>query len=78
MFNLDKFISDSVTFRQTSMFAADIEANKDTLTREIKDKTVCVIGGAGTIGLSITTLLAQHNEETIVNIIESSDQTLIL
>lgn len=26
MFNLDKFISDSVTFRPVSMFAADIDA----------------------------------------------------
>lgn len=38
MFNLDKFISDSVTFRPISMFAADIEANKETLSNEIKDK----------------------------------------
>ena len=29
MFNLDKFISDNVTFRTVSMFAADIEANKE-------------------------------------------------
>lgn len=50
MFNLDKFIADSVTKRPVSMFAADIEANKETLTAEIKGKTVCVIGGAGTIG----------------------------
>ena len=28
MFNLDKFIADSVTFRPVSMFAPDIEANK--------------------------------------------------
>ena len=29
MFNLDKFIADSVTFWPVSMLAADIEANKD-------------------------------------------------
>ena len=52
MFNLDKFIADSVTFRPVSMFAADIEANKEVLTREIKGKKVCVIGGAGSIGSS--------------------------
>ena len=40
MFNLDKFISESVTFRPVSMFAVDIEANKDELTREIKGKKV--------------------------------------
>ena len=28
MFNLDKFISDSVTFRPVSMFVPDIEASK--------------------------------------------------
>ncbi len=32
MFNLNIFISDSVTFRPVSMFAADIEANKEKLT----------------------------------------------
>lgn len=52
MFNLDKFISDSVTFRPVSMFAPDIEANKEKLTEEIKGKKVCVIGGAGSIGSS--------------------------
>ncbi len=37
MFNLDKFIADSVTFRPVSMFAPDIEANKEELMREIID-----------------------------------------
>ena len=46
MFNLDKFIAESVTFRPVSMFAADIEANRETLTREIKGKKVCVVNGA--------------------------------
>ena len=31
MFNLQKFIADSVTYRPVSMFATDIEANKETL-----------------------------------------------
>lgn len=52
MFNLDKFIANSVTFRPESMFKADIEANKEQLTREIEGKSVCVIGGAGSIGSS--------------------------
>ena len=45
MFNLDKFISDFVTKRSVSMFAADIEANKDTLGKEIKDKKVYDLQG---------------------------------
>jgi len=52
MFNLEKFIADSVTSRPVSMFAADIEVNKEILTTEIKGKKVCVIGGAGSIGSS--------------------------
>ena len=52
MFNLNKFISDSITMRPTSLFATDIENNKEKLQQEIEGKSVCVIGGAGTIGSS--------------------------
>ncbi len=52
MCNLNNFIATHVTGRKVSMFAADIDANKEQLTREIKGKTVLVIGGAGTIGSS--------------------------
>ena len=52
MFNLEKFIADSVTFRPSSMFENDIKANASVLTQEIKGKKVCVIGGAGSIGSS--------------------------
>lgn len=38
MFNLDKFISDSVTFRPTSMFEPDIKANAETLVRQARHK----------------------------------------
>lgn len=66
MFNLDKFIADSVTKRPVSMFAADIEANKETLTREIKDKKVCVIGGAGSIGSSFIKALLRFEPKCVV------------
>lgn len=52
MFNLEKFIADHVVCRSTSIFAVDIEANKKVLQTEIEDKSVCVIGGAGSIGSS--------------------------
>ena len=52
MFNLDKFIVNNVTKRPVSLFASDIEANKETLISEIRGKKVCVIGGAGSIGSS--------------------------
>ena len=52
MFDKSQFISDNVTFRQESMFLADIEANRERLSQEIQGKSVCVIGGAGSIGSS--------------------------
>ena len=66
MFNLDKFISDSVTFRPSSMFAADIEANKEKLTEEIKGKKVCVIGGAGSIGSSFIKAVLRFEPKSVV------------
>jgi FlaA1/EpsC-like NDP-sugar epimerase len=66
MFNLDQFISDSVTFRPVSMFAADIETNRETLTREIKGKKVCVIGGAGSIGSSFIKAVLRFEPKSVV------------
>ena len=66
MFNLDRFISDSVTFRSVSMFAPDIEANKEKLTEEIKGKKVCVIGGAGSIGSSFIKAVLRFEPKSVV------------
>ena len=66
MFNLDRFISDYVTKRPVSMFASDIEANKDVLTREIKNKKVCVIGGAGSIGSSFIKAILRFEPKSVV------------
>lgn len=52
MKNLNQFISDHVTHRPVSMFEADIQTNAAKLTEEIQGKSVCVIGGAGSIGSS--------------------------
>ena len=66
MFNLDKFISDSVTFRQQSMFVPDIQANAAELTREIRGKKVCVIGGAGSIGSSFIKAVLRFEPKSVV------------
>ena len=52
MLNIGQFIAANITSRPQSMFAADIEANKEKLKEEIEGKSVLVIGGAGTIGSS--------------------------
>lgn len=66
MFNLEQFIADSVTKRSVSMFAADIEANKDVLSQEIKNKKVCVIGGAGSIGSSFIKAILCFEPKSVV------------
>lgn len=38
MFNLDKFIADSVTFRPVSLFEKDIQANAEKLTQPAAGK----------------------------------------
>ncbi|MBQ0141192.1 MAG: polysaccharide biosynthesis protein [Prevotellaceae bacterium] len=66
MFNLDQFISQFVTKRPQSMFIGDIEAHKDELTREIAGKSVCVIGGAGSIGSSYIKAILHFNPAKLV------------
>ena len=66
MINIEKFIADSVTYRKESMFAGDIEANRETLTCEIKGKTVCVIGGAGSIGSSFIKAVLRFEPKSVI------------
>ncbi len=51
-FNVNQFISTYITEREQSLFANDIEKNKEELSQAIDGKSVIVIGGAGTIGSS--------------------------
>lgn len=66
MFQLDKFISDHVTHRPMSMFAADIEANRDLLSEAIQGKRACVIGGAGSIGSSFIKALLRFAPSQLI------------
>ena len=52
MFNIANFIGGNITSRPTSLFAPDIEANKEKLREEIEGRSLLVIGGAGSIGSS--------------------------
>jgi len=51
-FNLDNFISTSVTKREESLLKKDFEKYNLELNKRINCKKVLVIGGAGTIGSS--------------------------
>lgn len=66
MINLNQFIAEHVINRQKSMFADDIEANKESLQKEIEDKSVCVVGGAGSIGSSFIKAVLQFKPSKLV------------
>lgn len=66
MFSLEKFIGEYVTKRERSMFLQDIENYKAQLSDKIKDKTVLVIGGAGSIGSSFVKAVLPFQPRTLV------------
>lgn len=66
MFDLNKFISDHVTKRPGSMFLEDLQQNKEELQSRIKDRTVLVIGGAGSIGSSFIKAVLPYGPRTLV------------
>jgi FlaA1/EpsC-like NDP-sugar epimerase len=64
--NLNRFISENITGRTQSMFENDINKNKLLLSNSIFDKTVLVIGGAGTIGSSFIKALLPFKPKSLV------------
>lgn len=66
MFNLNTFISQHVTKREKSLFIDDIEVNRDKLTEKINNKTVLVIGGAGSIGSSFIKAILPFEPKSLV------------
>lgn len=66
MKNLERFIKKHITHRDISLFAPDVEANKETLSKEIKNKKVCVIGGAGSIGSSFIKSILRFEPKSMV------------
>ena len=77
MFNLNKFISEHVTQRSSSLFAADIEANRGKLSEEIEGRSVLVIGGAGSIGSQFIRSVCQFRPSKLV-VVDLSENGLAL
>lgn len=66
MLKLDQFISKHVTKRSESMFFTDIKMNNQQLSDKIKNKTVLVIGGAGSIGSSFIKAILPFRPTSLV------------
>jgi len=66
MFDLDDFISKHVTKREVSMFFNDIDNNKEKLIEKIEGKSICVIGGAGSIGSSFVKVILPFKPASLV------------
>ena len=75
MFDLNSFIGKYVTKRPQSMFLQDIENNKEELSRRIKDKTVLVVGGAGSIGSSFIKAILPFKPATLV-VVDTNENAL--
>ena len=64
--DIHSFIGNHITQRRKSLFLNDIELNKEILSQRIKDKSVLVIGGAGTIGSSYIKAILKFKPSKLV------------
>lgn len=75
MFNLEQFINQYVTKRDSSMFKIDIEENKEILSKRITGKSVLVIGGAGSIGSSFIKSILPFKPATLI-VVDTNENAL--
>ena len=64
--NIAKFIKQYVTKRDKSFFDNDLINNKEGLTKEIRGKSILIIGGAGTIGSSFIKAALNYNPSELI------------
>lgn len=64
--NLDSFVKKYVIERPDSLFAHDIEINRERLAAEINGKSMLVIGGAGSIGSSFIKAVLKFKPSKLV------------
>lgn len=75
MLNINKFINTHVTFREESMFFKDIDTYKSELLSKIENKTILVIGGAGSIGSSFIKAILPFKPKSLV-VVDTNENAL--
>ena len=76
MFVLKDFINRYVTKRADSMFKEDIECHAPELKKSIDNKTVLVIGGAGSIGSNFIKALLKHGTPKSLVVVDYNENGL--
>lgn len=64
--NISEFINNSIINRNQSLFTQDIISNEKKLNEQINNKSVLVIGGAGTIGSSFIKAIIKYIPSALV------------
>lgn len=75
MFILEKFINKNIIKRNQSMFAEDIENKKQELSEKIYNKSILVIGGAGSIGSSFIKAILPFKPASLV-VVDTNENAL--
>lgn len=73
--NIEIFISNHVTKRNSSIFRTDLENNRKLLSDKITNKSVLVIGGAGTIGASFLKALLEFHPASLI-VVDTNENAL--
>jgi polysaccharide biosynthesis protein len=66
VFNLNSFIGKYITKRDQSLFYSDITENRELIYEKLRNKSVLVIGGAGSIGSSFIKAILPYSLSEIV------------
>jgi len=66
IFNTEQFIKKKIVHRKESLLKNDVEKFYHHLNNEIENKSVLVIGGAGTIGSAFIKSLLPFNPKKLI------------
>lgn len=75
MINLEEFINNCVIKRRGSMFCSEVELYRNELKNAIENKSVLVIGGAGSIGSNFIKALLPFEPRTLV-VVDTNENAL--
>jgi len=75
MINIEKFIKANVTMRKESLFLTDINVFSEGIHSRLEDKSILVIGGAGSIGSSFIRAILPFKPQTLV-VVDTNENAL--